>query len=77
VAEDKKDVPARPAVKWEYKVIRAESSRRNIAEDKMESALNKLGEEGWECAGTVSEVTGSDVQGTWTKAVLILKRPKR
>lgn len=76
-AQDKKDVPAPPAVKWEYKVIRPESKGRDVAEDKMATALNKLGEEGWECVGTVGEVTGTNVQGTWTKAVLILKRPKR
>ena len=69
-------VPA-PVPKWEYKVIRAESIRREVAEDKMEAGLNKLGEEGWECVGAVGEVTGSEAQGTWTKAVLILKRPKR
>ena len=66
-----------PVPKWEYKVIRPETNRREVAEDKMEAALNKLGEEGWECVGTVGEVTGSEAQGTWTKAVLILKRPKR
>jgi hypothetical protein len=76
-AQDKKDVPAPPAAKWEYKVIRPEPNRRSIAEDKMEAALNKLGEEGWECVGTVGEVTGGEPQGTLTKAVLILKRPKR
>ncbi len=65
------------AVKWEYKVVRPESNRRDVAEDKMEKLLNKLGEEGWECTGTVSEVVGSEVQGTWTHAVVILKRPKR
>ena len=75
-AQEKKDVPARPAAKWEYKVVRPEGDRRAVAEGKMEAALNKLGEEGWECVGTVGEVTGTAQQGTWTNAVLICKRPK-
>jgi RNA polymerase sigma factor (sigma-70 family) len=75
--EPPKLVGGGPAVKWEYTVLQAESSNREIAMDKMQAALNRLGEEGWECTGTVSEVTGLERQGTWTKAVLILKRPKR
>ncbi len=75
-AQDKKGDPARPAARWEYKVVRPEGGRRDVSEDRMAAALNKLGEEGWECVGTVGEVTGSEAQGTWTKAVLILKRPR-
>jgi hypothetical protein len=75
-AQDKKDVPARVTAKWEYKVVRPESNGRSVAEGKMEATLNKLGEEGWECVGTVDEVTGTAQQGTWTNTVLICKRPR-
>jgi hypothetical protein len=76
-AQEKKADPGRPALKWEYKVFRANQDSREVAPDKMEAALNKLGEEGWECVGTVSEVTGSAQQGTWTHATLVCKRPKQ
>lgn len=75
-AQDKKGEPVRPAAKWEYKAVRPESDRRDVSTAKMEAALNKLGEEGWECVGTISEVVGSEQQGMWTQAVLICKRPK-
>jgi hypothetical protein len=77
-AQEKKGDPVRPATKWEYKIVHPTESGategREIKTDKMEAALNKLGAEGWECVATVSEVTGG--QGTWTRAVLICKRPK-
>lgn len=66
-----------PVVKWEYKVIHAESEGRAISAPKTEAAINKLGQDGWECVGTVSEVTGTTTQGSWTTGVLILKRPVR
>jgi hypothetical protein len=80
-AQDKKGEPARPVMKWEYKIVVPSeigaTEGREIKGDKMEAALNKLGAEGWECVGTVSEVTGSTQQGTWTRATLICKRPKQ
>jgi hypothetical protein len=67
----------RGSVKWEYKVIRAESTLRRIDTDKTEEALNKLGQDGWECVGTISEVSGAQAKGMLTHGILICKRAKR
>jgi Domain of unknown function (DUF4177) len=74
-----KEKTTRPLVKWEYKVIASSSSAAQ-----MEDALNKLGEEGWECVGTVTPVvavtpTGGFGGGGKAKSAtnLILKRPKQ
>jgi hypothetical protein len=75
-AQDKEKVAA-PAVKWEYKIVKAESKGRAIDMAKTEDAMNKLGEEGWECVATISDVHGGEPQGIMTDAVLICKRPKR
>ena len=79
-AEDKgKGKVAPPVVKWEYKVIKAQDDPAM-----MEDALNKLGEEGWECVGTVSRVFGGGGGGRdrgasplQSGAHLICKRPKQ
>jgi len=66
--------------KWEYKVVR-ESTDPNTSEvdtKKFETAVNRLGEEGWECVGTVSEVRGGGPgRANSTDAVLIFKRPNK
>lgn len=79
-AQDKEKAKVDPPnVNWEYKVFNAGGGQGDpINEGKMEEALNKLGNEGWECVGTVSEVQGAKAgPPIWTKAVLIFKRPKR
>jgi len=68
-----KDKAAVAAIKWEYKII---TMSKNMTD--AEQALNKLGQDGWECAGTTSEVTGGG-QGppNMTTVRLIFKRPKQ
>ena len=64
-------------LKWEYKQI-----VRNLESEKPleESELNKLGDDGWELAGTVNSVTGRGSKGNvtiGTNSTLIFKRQKR
>ena len=54
--EVKKEWMDLPMKKWEYKVVHVERDQA-----KMEEALNKLGEQGWEYVGTVSWVVPSAV----------------
>lgn len=65
-----KNKGAHAAVKWEYKILTA---TRAIDIQKLEEALNKLGEDGWECAGTFSDMTLEGI----SRRHVILKRPKR
>jgi hypothetical protein len=51
VQDKGKEKAARPVVKWEYKVVNIEGDPT-----KMEDALNKLGEQGWEYVGTVRTI---------------------
>lgn len=82
-AQDK-EKPARPLVKWEYKIVQSPLTQppadgaggpfsRRLDAKKLEEDLNKLGEEGWECVGTVSEPIG---KGGATRAYVLCKRPK-
>jgi hypothetical protein len=82
-AQDK-DKPARAPVKWEYKIAQSSLTRppaggagggfsRHLDAKKLEEDLNKLGEDGWECVGTVSESLG---EGSGTRAYVLCKRPK-
>jgi hypothetical protein len=71
-AQVEKAPAARPAVKWEYKVVGAN-----------ERELNALGAEGWEFAGMGSEVIGRStgaavgpVSEVTTAVRVILKRAK-
>jgi hypothetical protein len=57
---------------WEYMVITAESESAHIQDYLFEPQLNKLGLEGWELAGTISEVKGDITHGH-----VILKRPRK
>jgi hypothetical protein len=67
---------AAPAARWEYRVV-------GLAENDQEAedALNKLGDEGWDLAGTAGEVSARPVpQGSGrvsTRVRLVLKRPKK
>ena len=58
-------------VQWEYKVINAPSINGSIAGFRLEPRLDELGLEGWECAGTIS-----DVRKDTTHGHVILKRIK-
>jgi hypothetical protein len=61
---------ATPVAKWEYKILRIENDP-----SKMEDLLNKLGNEGWECVGSVrADVRGDRIV---TVSYLICKRPKK
>ena len=73
-----KGKPVTSTLKWEYKVI-SESTQPTVGLNtkKIEGSLNNLGEEGWECVGTVSEVKGGISEANLTNAVLIFKRPKK
>jgi hypothetical protein len=62
------------AVKWEYKVVTSPRTDSGIDTQKLEEALNTLGEDGWECAGTLSEARAGGFLG---RGLVILKRPKR
>jgi hypothetical protein len=62
------------AVKWEYKVVTSPRTDSGIDTQKLEEALNALGEDGWECAGTLSEARAGGFLG---RGLVILKRPKR
>jgi Domain of unknown function (DUF4177) len=68
-----KNKVARAAVKWEYKVLTSPRIGDAIDTQKLEETLNKLGEDGWECAGTLSEVRGEGAVNRY----VILKRPKQ
>jgi hypothetical protein len=75
-AQDKAKVAPAP-MKWEYKVIIVGGGPHVDAAD-MEKSLNKLGAEGWDCVGTVSEVTSSGRgAATDSRALLICKRAKQ
>lgn len=66
-------------VRWSYKV-RVVGHDSHLSAKELEDVLNDLGEDGWECLGTVSEVKGgsaSQKDENRTNAVLILKRPKK
>lgn len=73
--EVKKEWMDLPMKKWEYKVVHVERDQA-----KMEEALNKLGEQGWEYVGTVSWVgavrSGAANPPIHTEAYFICKRPK-
>jgi hypothetical protein len=79
--DEGKNKEAAPKVKWEYKVIRVGEFDRPIDEKKTEAALNDLGNEGWECIATVSEVrargSSKGVSSIWTEAVMTFKRLKK
>lgn len=66
------------APRWEYKVIRFQSPGGGVSVDaqQMEADINRLGEDGWECTGTVSDVGRGFNQFNKTDAVLIFKRPR-
>lgn len=66
------------APRWEYKVIRFPSPGGGVSVDaqQMEADINRLGEDGWECTGTVSDVGRGFNQFNKTDAVLIFKRPR-
>lgn len=66
------------APRWEYKVIRfqAPGAGELLDTNGQEDTINRLGEEGWECTGTISEVGGGVNQFNKTNAVLIFKRLK-
>jgi hypothetical protein len=71
LAQDKgKEKAVRAAAKWEYKVIRSEYDPKKI-----ENALNKVGEEGWECFGTIGPHPLGGFGGT--PVDLICKRSKQ
>ena len=77
-AQDKgKEKVTAPNVKWEYKVLQSEPVGVRVDADKMEKDLHKLGQDGWECVGTVSEVYGPKGGPNTTRALLICKRPKQ
>ncbi|WP_442511345.1 DUF4177 domain-containing protein [Novipirellula sp. SH528] len=59
-------------VQWEYKVIKAPTDNGFIQSYKLQPKLNELGMEGWECAGTLSDVRKDNTHGH-----VILKRIKR
>ena len=65
------DKAARPVARWEYKVVDTTGPARDT-----EAALNKLGEEGWECVSAVSLVTGGGETPIRTSVRLVCKRPK-
>ncbi len=78
-AQDKgKEKAAGPNAIWEYKVLQSEPVGVRIDADQMEKDLNRLGQGGWECVGTVSEVYSDAVRKvTATRALLICKRQKQ
>lgn len=77
--------------RWEYRMVTVEihlspvltmarmgmqrpgDKRPRPGQEEIEKYLNELGMEGWEIAGVAS---GSDSNGTITKVVLFMKRPK-
>ena len=70
---------APPNTKWEYKVV-SEITQPilGLNAKSIESSLNLLGQEGWECIGTIGEVKGGGSnEGNMTNAVLIFKRLKK
>lgn len=74
-----KEKIAPPNVKWEYKVV-SEITQPVLGLNAMsiEGSLNLLGQEGWECIGTIGEVKGGGSnEGNMTNAVLIFKRLKK
>lgn len=66
------------APRWEYKVVRfpAPGAGELLDINQLEDTTNRLGEDGWECTGTISEVGGGVNQFNKTNAVLIFKRLK-
>lgn len=64
------------APRWEYKVVRfpAPGAGELLDTNGLEDTINRLGEDGWECTGTISEVGGGVNQFNKTNAVLIFKR---
>jgi hypothetical protein len=66
---------AHAAVKWEYKVLTApQIGGGHVDPQKLEETLNKLGEDGWECAGTLRD--GATGPNQVLLNHVILKRPK-
>jgi hypothetical protein len=67
-------------MKWEYRTVSFGASSGywpfaaggDVSENEIESALNHLGEEGWELVSTLDT---SDVRGQTRMVVCILKRP--
>lgn len=76
-AQDKDKKVARPPVKWEYKFIATETKGPFFDADKTEETLNKLGNEGWEFVGTISDAPGAATGKTRMRVHLICKRPKQ
>jgi len=64
------------APRWEYKVVRYQTPGGGAPVDtqQMEADINRLGEDGWECTGTISDVGRGFNQFNQTDAVLIFKR---
>ena len=80
LAQEKgKDKVVPRAGKWEYKVLTTAVVGTRIDTQKLEETLNQLGEDGWECSGTLSEVHGGvpAAGGTSTRGFVIMKRRKQ
>lgn len=61
-------------VKWEYKTLRARLNDKDL-----ESALNKLGDDGWEIVGPLGEipVATKGFGGGVKDSVILFKRQKK
>jgi hypothetical protein len=70
--EEKPEKAVQAVTKWEYKIVRAVDNPTA-----MEAILNKLGEEGWECVGTVSRAADGRAGTRGGGTQVICKRPKR
>jgi hypothetical protein len=65
--------PGNPGARWEYKVIPAGAEGTELAQ----RDLNRLGDEGWELAGTFGSVRGGSGTTITSEQHFVLKRPKR
>jgi hypothetical protein len=65
--------PRDPRTKWEYTVIPAGAEGTELAK----RDLNRLGDEGWELAGTFGSVRGGGGGIITSEQHFVLKRPKR
>jgi hypothetical protein len=79
-AQEKAKAPQAQLI-WEYKVIHPPrvDGRTYYDYEKLRDELNKMGQQGWELTGTISDVSGggNKGQGIYTGVTLICKRLKQ